>query len=85
MKRDLEDYRSMDMSSFQKVNHFFISFISDPVFYYVNCKKSYSLGEAFEKSASRDFLLRQLKIQIEDHLLPSCPEKLKSSDYEVIE
>jgi len=37
MKNDLEGFRSAEMTSFQKVNHFFTNMISDPVYYYVNC------------------------------------------------
>jgi len=72
MKRDIEDYRTSGMSSFQKVNHFFIVFVSDPLYYYVTGKRDFALEHAFEQTSTRDFLLRQLQIQIEDFVLPSC-------------
>lgn len=48
MKRDIEDYRNTGMSSFQKVNHFFIVFVCDPLYYYVTGKRAYALEDAFE-------------------------------------
>lgn len=48
MKKDIDDYRSSGMSSFQKVNHFFIVFVTDPLYYYVSGKQDYALENAFE-------------------------------------
>lgn len=50
------------MSSFQKINHFFINHINDNVYYYVKGKRTYRQDDMQEKSASRDFLFRQLRI-----------------------
>lgn len=62
MRKDLENFRQSEMSSFQKINHFFINFINDAVYYYVTGKREYSVDDAFDPSATRDFLHRQLQI-----------------------
>lgn len=85
MKKDLEDYRQHEMSSFQKVNHFFINFIGDPVSYYINGKRPYQLEDAFEKSATRDFLLRQIKIQTEDYIYPECKDRIRKGEIDTLE
>ena len=58
MKKDIEDFRQNQMTPFQKVNHFFISYINDCTYYYINGKKQFDLSDTFEQSSSRDFLLR---------------------------
>ena len=62
IRKELEDYRQNDMSTFQKLHHFFITFTNDSVSDYVNGRKSFEDDDEYEQCASRDFLLRQLRI-----------------------
>jgi len=50
------------MTSFQKIYHFFINNINDGLYYYVKGKRTYKQDDMKDKSASRDFLFRQLRI-----------------------
>jgi hypothetical protein len=60
LKKDLESYRDHEMSPFIKVNNFFITYVNDAAFYYVNGKRSYELEDAFETTATRDFIESQI-------------------------
>ena len=62
LKKELELYRENDMSPFQKINHFFITYTNDRVFFYVNGKIDYEVEEACDQSSSKDFLMRQILI-----------------------
>jgi hypothetical protein len=77
MKEDLEEYRVNGMSTFQKVNLFFMDLTNDFLVYYINAKKTYDELDVYPKTATRDFLLRQLKIQIEDYILPAFTISVK--------
>ena len=84
LKKDLEEFRQNEMSPFQKINAFFTNFINDAAYYYINCKRPYSLEDTFVSGASMDFVHRQLQIQIEDHLFRDAKEsELKAIDHEL--
>ena len=67
------------------MNDFFTRYITDNVYYYVNGKVNFSFDLMLEKSASRDFLLRQVKIQLDEVILPTCKLSLRKGDKELLE
>ncbi|CDW83233.1 UNKNOWN [Stylonychia lemnae] len=74
---ELEDFRINEMSSFQKVFDLFLNLNNDNLYYYLNGRKSFEDSDQYLKTSTRDFFLRQLKINLEDQVLPRCQQALK--------
>lgn len=73
------------MNSYQKLNDFMTRYLTDNLYYYVNGKLNFSIDLMLEKSASRDFLVRQIKIQLDEVILPTCTLNLRKGDKELLE
>ena len=73
------------MNSYQKLNDFMTRYLTDNLYYYVNGKLNFSIDLMLQKSASRDFLVRQIKIQLDEVILPTCTLTLRKGDKELLE
>ena len=73
------------MTSFQKIYHFFINNINDGLYYYVKGKRTYKQDDMKDKSASRDFLFRQLRIQLDEVILQECKQRLRKGEKDAVE
>ena len=73
------------MNSYQKLNDFMTRYLTDNLYYYVNGKLNFSIDLMLEKSASREFLVRQIKIQLDEVILPTCTLTLRKGDKELLE
>lgn len=57
------------MSPFQKILELYSFFSTDSAYYYLKGKKSYSDSDAYISTSVREFLLRQLKIYLEESFI----------------
>eukprot|EP00347_Sterkiella_histriomuscorum_P007936 403346997 len=77
LEKELENYRLNEMNSFQKIYDLFIGLLNDNLFYYISGKKSYEDCDNYLKSATRDFFMRQLKINLDNPFFASSKTHVK--------